>query len=88
MVLRGRRKEKYMSKIYCADVGCRFNNANGVCTARKVALSWHSVMTAWDGRQEFQRCKTREKSQKMREMEKKFEELRKEGFFNEHGRSE
>ena len=88
MVLRRWRKEKYMSKIYCADVGCRFNNDNGVCTARKVALSWHSVMTVWDGRQEFQRCKTREKCQKMREMEKKMEELRREGFFNEHGRSE
>ena len=37
-----------MAKIYCADVGCSFNNDKGVCTAKKVALSWHSVMTVWE----------------------------------------
>lgn len=49
-----------MPKIYCADTLCKFNNDKGVCTAKKVALAWHSVMTVWDGRQEFSRCKTRE----------------------------
>jgi len=48
-----------MSKVVCADVGCRFND-DGKCTAKKIELSWHSVVTLWDGRQEFQRCKQRE----------------------------
>lgn len=64
-----------MAKIYCADVGCCFNNEKGVCTAKKVALSWHSVMTVWEGRQEFNRCKTRQTSKKQRELEKRMEEL-------------
>lgn len=50
-----------MTKIYCADSLCKFNNDKGVCTAKKVALAWHSVMTVWDGRQEFSRCRTRER---------------------------
>ena len=61
-----------MSKIYCADVGCSYNNDKGICTAKKVALSWHSVMTLWEGRQEFQRCKTRETSMEYRALEKRF----------------
>lgn len=64
-----------MAKIYCADVGCSFNNDKGVCTAKKVALSWHSVMTVWEGRQEYQRCKTRETSKEHRELEKRMEAL-------------
>lgn len=63
-----------MAKIYCADVGCSFNNDKGVCTAKKVALSWHSVLTVWEGRQEFNRCKTRQTSKEQRELEKRKEE--------------
>lgn len=29
-----------MAKIYCADVGCAFNNDKGVCTAKKVKLQF------------------------------------------------
>ena len=67
-----------MTKIYCADVGCAFNNDEGVCTAKKVSLSWHSVMTAWEGRQEFKRCKTRETSNEYRDLGKRME-----AFINE-----
>lgn len=64
-----------MAKIHCADVSCRFNNDKRVCTAKKVALSWHSVMTVWEGRQEFNRCKTRQTSKEQRELEKRMEEF-------------
>ncbi len=70
-----------MSKIYCADVGCRFNNNKGVCTAKKVALAWHSVMTVWEGRKEFQKCKTRETSAEHRELEKRID-----GYLDEQER--
>ena len=59
-----------MTKIYCADTSCEFNNDKGTCTAKKVALSWHSVMTVNDGRQEFNRCKTYQKSERCKEFEK------------------
>lgn len=49
-----------MTKIYCADYNCCYNNDRGVCVAKNVALSWHSVATHWEGRQEFHRCKTRQ----------------------------
>ena len=62
-----------MSKVYCADTTCAYNNDKGVCTAKKVALSRHSVVTVWEGRQEFQRCKTRETSAKYRGLEKRME---------------
>ena len=67
-----------MSKIYCADVGCIYNNDKGVCTAKKVAMSWHSVMTLWEGRQEFNRCKTRQTSKEQHELEKRMEEYMRE----------
>ena len=62
-----------MPKIYCADVGCAYNNDKGVCTAKKVALSWHSVVTLWEGRQEYQRCKTWEPSKSQQELNRKLE---------------
>ena len=46
------------TKIYCAAVDCEFYRVDGRCTAKTVCLSDHSVMTVWDGRQRFQRCKT------------------------------
>ena len=77
-----------MSKIYCADTSCAYNNDKGVCTAKKVALSWHSVVTLWEGRQEFQRCKTRETSAEYRELEKRMEALMNErNESDSHGQS-
>lgn len=52
-----------MTKVYCADVSCKFCNGNGVCTQKKIALSFHSVMTVHEGRKEFHRCKTYEESE-------------------------
>ena len=48
-----------MTKVWCADNGCRFNDEN-LCTAKKINLSWCSVMTVHDGRQEYHRCRMRE----------------------------
>ena len=52
-----------MTKVLCADVACKYHGDNDVCTARKIKLSWNSVMTTWEGRQEFHRCKTFEESE-------------------------
>lgn len=47
-----------MPKVYCADDGCMYNDDN-LCRAKKINLAWHSVVTVWDGRQEFHKCKMR-----------------------------
>ena len=64
-----------MTKIYCADPSCEFCNDKGVCTAKNVSLSWQSIMTLWEGRQEFHRCKTYQKSKRSVELEQQFKEL-------------
>lgn len=63
------------TKVYCAAMDCEFNNDKGICTAKKIALSANSVMTVWDGRQEFNTCKTFQKSQAAIEMETKVTEM-------------
>lgn len=60
------------TKIYCAAMDCEFCNEKGVCTAKSIALSAASVMTVYDGRQEFNKCKTFQKSQHAIEIEKWF----------------
>lgn len=64
-----------MSKIYCADASCSFRNDKGACTAKNVKLSWHSVMTMWEGRQEYWKCKTREISEDYKKFAEQFEVL-------------
>lgn len=49
-----------MPKVWCADDGCRFNDGRNKCTAKEINLSWHSVVTVWEGRKEFHNCKMRE----------------------------
>ena len=60
------------TKIYCAAIDCEYYREDGRCTAKEVCLSDHSIMTVWEGRQRFQRCKTYQKSKEMAEMEKRF----------------
>ena len=64
-----------MTKVYCADTTCEFNGDNGVCTQKKIALGWSSVITLWDGRQEYQRCKMYQKSEQSRQIEEQFRKL-------------
>ena len=67
-----------MSKIYCADVGCMYNNDKGVCTAKKVTLAWCIGMSLQEGLTRINQCKTRETSKEHRELEKRME-----AFINE-----
>lgn len=60
------------TKIYCAADDCEFWNDKRQCTSDKVYLSDNSVMTAWDGRKRFNKCLTYQKSERAKELEKKF----------------
>lgn len=52
--------------VYCASVDCKYNGDKNRCTAKGISLSSHSVMTVWDGRQEFWKCKNYEMSEEYR----------------------
>lgn len=62
-----------MTKVYCADIDCKFNK-DGICKQNKIALAWNSVVTVHDGRQDYNKCKSHEKSQRAIEIEKFYEE--------------
>ena len=64
-----------MPKIRCADVSCVYRNDKGVCTAKKVTLSWHSVMTMHDGRKEFNRCHSYKESKESSEIREFLKDL-------------
>lgn len=63
-----------MPKVYCAAIDCEFYN-DGKCKAKTVSLSWSSIMTKWDGRQEFNKCKTYQESKASKELKEKFAQL-------------
>ena len=48
--------------VYCAALECKFQSDTNRCTAKRITLSSHSVMTLWNGRQEFWKCKQYEMS--------------------------
>ena len=60
-----------MPKVYCAAIDCEFNGDDGKCHAKCICLSANSVMTVWEGRQEFNKCKTWQKSQFAKDIEEK-----------------
>lgn len=64
-----------MTKIICANSLCKYNNEKNACTAKTAEMSWHSVMTVHDGRQEFLKCKTYEMDERSKEIEKQFMNL-------------
>ena len=59
-----------MTKVYCADYSCKYLDENGVCTLKEIGLAWTSVVTRYDGRQEYNKCKMYHKSERFQEMEK------------------
>ena len=49
-------------KVFCACTECKYNDDEHMCTRDAIEMSWHSVMTIWNGRQEFMKCKQYEMS--------------------------
>ena len=60
-----------MTKVYCADISCKFNK-DGICKERKIALAWQSVVTLNDGRQDFNKCRSYEESEQSKEIKEYF----------------
>ena len=66
-----------MTNVYCADSSCKFVNDDGVCTQKRIALGWRSVMTVYDGRQKYNLCKMYEESDRAATMRKFIEQCEK-----------
>lgn len=64
-----------MPKVVCAYTECKYNNEKHRCTAKEIAMSWHSVMTVHDGRQEFLKCKNFAMDDESRELAEKIMEF-------------
>lgn len=62
-----------MTKIYCADTTCKYCK-NQVCSKKSINLSQHTIMTLYQGRQEFNRC-NKEESEEYIELKKQWLEL-------------
>lgn len=65
--------------IYCASAECKYNSNTGRCTAKRVELSFHSVNTLWEGRQDFWKCKSYEMSEESKRIMDQFAKMMKEG---------
>ena len=74
-----RRAGKPMGIIYCGSYDCiHCNPDNNICDADEVFLNTANIMTAWEGRQDFWRCKQYEISEKTRRLYEQFEKFLKE----------
>lgn len=62
-----------MGKIYCADLRCKYrDDKTGLCKAKEINLSSNSIMTLYEGRREFNTCKTMEESEQYKELTNQF----------------
>lgn len=64
-----------MTKIICANASCKYNNDKNVCTAKKISMSWQSVMTLHEGQQEYLKCKQYEMDDEYKRIYKSIREM-------------
>lgn len=62
-------------KVYCAMTECKYNNDKTLCTADIIGLSYHSVMTYHDGRQEFLKCQQYEMSEDAKKLAEQIKKI-------------
>lgn len=59
-----------MTKVLCADMSCEYCNDKGVCTLKEIRLSWNSVATVNNGRQEYNKCRDYSESEDSKRVRK------------------
>ena len=59
-----------MPKVICASLDCKYNGKGYQCTAKKITMSEHFLVTVNEGRQHLWRCKQYEMSEEMKKIEK------------------
>ena len=63
-----------MTKITCAENRCQYYK-NGRCQAKEINLTANSIMTLWEGRKDFNTCKTFKESEESKTMRKQIDEF-------------
>ena len=63
-----------MTKITCAENRCKYYK-NSRCQAKEINLTANSIMTLWQGSQDFNTCKTFEESEESRKIRGQVEEF-------------
>ena len=61
-----------MPKVICASLDCKYNGKGYQCTAKKITMSEHYMLTVNEGRQHLWRCKQYEKSEEVEQFEEQF----------------
>jgi hypothetical protein len=72
-----------MPKVICAAVECIWNDVNNRCRAKEINLQDNYIMTLYEGRQHFNKCRNYEMSEESKRI---MNEL-KEKFFNDRNES-
>ena len=67
-----------MIKVICASIDCEYNH-NKKCTAKEIKLNDGHIHTVHQGFKHIHECKTYEKSEYSKELEKFLEEFNKRG---------
>ena len=68
-----------MTKVKCPCVECKYNGKKSQCTCKEISLTWRSLATVNEGRQEVWVCKQYEEAEWAEELREKFEECMKKG---------
>lgn len=66
-----------MTKIICPSEECKYCNANHICIAKQVNLTYRNMATVNEGRVDMWVCKQYEPDDEYRELEKNIEEFMK-----------
>ena len=72
-----------MPKVICAACDCKWNDVKNQCIAKKINLSDIYIMTMYDGRQHFNKCRNYEMSEESKRIMNELKEL----FFNDRNES-
>ncbi|MEG1565349.1 MAG: hypothetical protein RR342_01225 [Bacilli bacterium] len=64
-----------MTKVYCADLRCKYRRSDGICLLKEINLSQNSIVTVWEGRKEFNTCMNMEESEEYKKLASTFREL-------------
>ena len=78
-----RRRGGLMPKVICAAGECKWNDVNNRCRAKEINLSDNYIMTLYDGRQHFNKCRNYEMSEESKRIMNELKEM----FFNDRNES-
>ena len=62
-------------KVYCSNLKCKYMNDKNMCKNKEIELEFNNICTINQGRQDFLKCKSYEKSEVYARLEERIAEL-------------